>query len=145
MAKEMKSWNGRQWLIAIGVVVIAITAGALYFIKYPVRKELPPPNFAVKEYSLSGKITAINGNVLTLNVGRVYAGSNGNYVAYDDKTMTVGDKTVISKIVIVNGKATVLPGSLKDLSVGIMVSVSSNENIGIQSSFTPTRLDIMFP
>src|SRR3989339_371341 len=89
------SWSWQQWLEFICILLVAGVAVWFVVFKYPtktVRKELPTPAIAIKEYSLSGKVTAINGNVITLNVGRVFVGDDGNYVAYEDKKVTVSDK-----------------------------------------------------
>ena len=139
----------KKKLIFIGaVVVMALVAGiVVWFVvfKYPtktVRQELPTPAFEIKEYSLSGEVTAMNGNIITLNVGRVFAGEQGNYVAYEDKTVTIGDKTVISKVISVDGKIVIKPGTITDFTVGSKIVVYSDSNIALQDSFTPTRLDI---
>ena len=131
------------FLVVVALVAVVVIGFSIF--KYPfktARQELPTPAFEIKEYSLSGKVTAINGNVITLNVGRVFAGANGNYVAYEDKTVTVGDKTVISKVISVDGKIVIKPGALNDFTVGSQIVVYSDSNIALQASFTPTRLDI---
>jgi len=137
--------NWRQWLIVTCVLIVAGVVVWFSLFKYPVktvRRELPPPAIEIKEYSLSGKVMAINGNEVTLNVGRVFVGDNGNYVAYEDKKVTVGDKTVISKVTNVDDKITIQPGVLNDFTVGSEIVVYSDSNIALQDSFMPTRLDI---
>ena len=139
------SWSWQQWLEFICILLVAGVAVWFVVFKYPtktVRKELPTPAIAIKEYSLSGKVTAINGNVITLNVGRVFVGDDGNYVAYEDKKVTVSDKTVISKVTNMDGKITIQPGVINDFRVGSDIVVYSDSNIALQDSFTPTRLDI---
>lgn len=139
------SWSGRQWLEFVCVLIVAGIVVWFVAFKYPiktVRQELPTPAIEIKEYSLSGKVTAINGNTVTLNVGRVFVGDNGNYVAYEDKKVTVSDKTVISKVTNVDGKITIQPGVINDFKVDSEIVVYSDSNIALQDSFTPTRLDI---
>ena len=139
------SWSGRQWLEFVGVLIIAGVGVWFVVFRYPiktVRQELPTPAFAIKEYSLSGKVTAINGNVVTLNVGRVFVGDNGNYVAYEDKKVTVNDKTIISKVIFVEGKIVIQSGTINDFTIGSKIVVYSDSNIALQDSFTPTRLDV---
>jgi len=137
--------NWWQWLIVVCVLIVAGVVVWFVVFRYPVktvRQELPPPAIEIKEYSLSGKVMAINGNEVTLSVGRVFVGDNGNYVAYEDKKVTVDDKTVISKVTNVDDKITIQSGVIKDLKVGSEIVVYSNSNIALQDSFTPARLDI---
>ena len=133
-----------EFLAGIIIVIAAVLvwfsySGNIFKIS---QKELPAPAFAVKEYSLSGKVTAIDGNIITLNVGRVFVGDIGNYVAYEDKKVTISDKTVISKVINLKGKIVIKPGTINDFTVGSKITVFSDSNIALKDSFTPTRLDI---
>jgi hypothetical protein len=69
-------------------------------------------------------------------------GNDGNYVAYENKKVTISDKTVISKVKNTDGKITIQSGVFKDLKIGSDIVVYSDSNIALKDNFTPTRLDI---
>ena len=141
----MKTSHARLIIIVlVGFTIVAIWFGVSMNLFKSVKQELPTPNFSIKEYSLNGTITAINGNVITLHVGRVFTNKDGNYIGYEDKKVTVTNQTIIARITNVRGN--LIRESIKttNFTVGNTIVVYSNEDISRQDSFAPTRLDIMF-
>lgn len=137
--------TSKFWLV-VGVVALVIAGGYFYFSKEGLeigRKELPRPDYEVSEYSVGGEVLAIDDDVITLKVGRVFVGEDGNYVDYENKKVTIGEKTVIGKIINVDGKISLKPGTRDDIVVGGKITVYSDEDIARKDSFTPLRLDVI--
>ncbi len=134
-------------IILVAVVVAVVIVKYKDNAKKPEGKPLPlPPNLDIKEYGLSGKVTAISGNKITLNVGRVYTGNDGNFVNYEDKKVTVSPDTKISLITkSADGKYLRSPATVSDIVVGTEITTYSDKNIRDLGSYTPTRIDIFKP
>lgn len=127
------------------IIILIIWFGYLswYVLNHKGRQELPMPSFVVKEYSLSGKVITINNNIITLSVGRLFKGDNGNYIAYEYKQVIIDKNTIINKVRNIGGKVITKLGTISDLMVAGNVIVFSNLDIAKQDSFTPSRLDIL--
>lgn len=110
-----------------------------------VKKELPVSTSIAKEYSVGGKVLSVEGNKITVNVGRVFSGPNGNYVEYEKKTVSFADNTGVYFVKVENNKFVETKTSTSSIKIGDQVSVYSMENITLLSSFVAPKIYIQSP
>ncbi|MBP9822281.1 MAG: hypothetical protein KBC81_02470 [Candidatus Pacebacteria bacterium] len=132
----------------IGYILLVLIASVgiwVYVAKFKYNKtakELPPPNFKVSEYSVSGKVSVVKGFDITVNVPRVMVGDNGNYVLSEDKVFALNPNTKIYLVSRVGDKIVKKAGTIKDIVSGKNVTIYSWEDMAHLDKFGISHVDV---
>lgn len=105
------------------------------------KQELPDvPN--AKSYSINGIVKGVNNNQISIDVSRLVAGSEGNYLINENKLVKLTNATVIQFTAISNGEFIKSPADIGDIKVGEKIVLYSSQNIARMNEFSPDRIDI---
>ena len=129
----------------LSLTVLAALAGGMFYYGYGdkyVANTQATSNIKIQEYSVGGEVLSIDGDVLVIKASKLLKNETGNYMGFENKTITITDSTPISRMVNTLGQISLEKASKEDIKVGSMVTVYSGEDINKQTSFTPKRLDI---
>ena len=96
----------------------------------------------IQEYSVGGEVLSIDGDVLVIKASKSMKGEMGDYMGFENKTVTLVSDTPISRMINTSGQISLEKASKEDIKVGSMVTVYSSQDINKQTAFTPKRLDI---
>jgi len=96
----------------------------------------------IQEYSVGGEVLSIDGDVLVIKASKLMKGEMGDYMGFENKTVTLVSDTPISRMINTSGQISLEKASKEDIKVGSMVTVYSSQDINKQTAFTPKRLDI---
>jgi len=128
----------------LSLAVLAALAGGMFYygrIDNAIGNTQNTPK-NIQEYSIGGEVLSIDGDVLVIKASKLMKGESGNYMGFENKTITISNYTPISRMVNTLGQISLETASRSDIKVGSMVTVYSNEDINNQTSFSPKRLDI---
>lgn len=132
-------------IILVAVIVVFVIFKSNLFVKQ--EKGFPlqaPSDLEIKEYGLEGKVSKVSGNKITMNAGIVYVGLEGNYINYEDKSVTISPE---AKIYLIkkgdNGKYIKTETTVSSIIVGSKIATYSDKDIKLLKSYSTSKVEIL--
>lgn len=136
MPKQVHTKNilGRfsKMVVLVFVLVAAIVAGG-YFVWNWIQENqrvllTPPPNLAIKTYSLGGKVVSVNSSSIIYKAALVFQTDKGNVVEFQNRTALIGLDTKIEKRTGLNIQVFKLSDIKSDMRVNVYYSSNPFES-----------------
>lgn len=118
------------------------TIGLVEATSSTLRREIPEPSIKISKYILTGTVTFIKDNEISITLERLFEGDNGNYLATDNKIVRISSSTQVVSGRILNKKYSEIPARYVDIKEGQSLTFYSGENIKVMPVFSPYKIII---
>lgn len=129
--------------LAITVILSVGVAGYLLFDSQNPKVLSASDELQIKEYSLNGKITEVQGDRITVRVNIVQTNGSSVTVSEQEKTFFVTEHSEINSVSIIGGEPVLAPAERVDLSAGKNIAVYSSTNPNSSDQISAERIELI--